>query len=87
MIAKLSSPIYLRYEPKSANGKPIVYEVTTVDGLDEVARVVNQQTGQVHFIDQQEFLHCEDAERITDDCTGIVGAVYAPDSVFYVFVG
>lgn len=82
-----SSPIYLRYEPRSAHGTPIVYEVTTTEGINEVAKLVKMQTGHVHFIDQQEFLHCEDAERITDDCTKPVGAVFAPDSVFYVFVG
>lgn len=85
MIAKLSSPIYLRYELKSAHEKPIAFKVSTVEGLNEAAELVKKRTGFIHLICEEEFLKCDCAERVTDDCTK-VGAVYAPDSVFFIFV-
>ena len=86
MSKQLISPLYLRYEPKSPHGKPIALRVTTVEGLDEVAELVKKRTGYIHFTCEDEFRQAIEAERITDDCTKLVGAVYAQDSVFYVYV-
>ena len=88
MSEQLISPLYLRYEPKSANEKPIAYEITTVEGLAEVASLVKMQTGHVYFIDEDEFHQSIEAERITDDCTKPVGMAWNTDedSVFYVYV-
>jgi hypothetical protein len=84
VIKQLISPLYLLYNSNLENSKPIAYEVTTIDGINEVAELVKKQTGHVHFIDLQEFLQCKGAERITDDCTGPVGMANntEEDSVF-----
>ncbi|KPV43190.1 hypothetical protein [Alicyclobacillus ferrooxydans] len=88
MIQKLSEKLYFAYEPNSYNCKPILFEVTTDEGLQEVARLSNLHTGEIYFASVDEFAQAEGVERLTDDCCSgkPVGATWdaANGSVFYI---
>ncbi|QSO50837.1 hypothetical protein JZ785_18340 [Alicyclobacillus curvatus] len=88
MAQKLSETLYFAYEPKSFNEKPIMYEVATDEGLQEVARLAMQQTGYIYFVSAEEFKATTGVECLTDDCFSgrPIGAAWdaANDLVFYV---
>ncbi|MFB5191699.1 hypothetical protein [Alicyclobacillus fastidiosus] len=86
MVQKLSETLYFAYEPKSYNEKPVMYEVTTDEGLQEVARLAMRQIGYSHFASAEEFRAATGMERLTDNRFGSrpIGAVSAVDSVFYI---
>ncbi|WP_258110100.1 hypothetical protein [Alicyclobacillus sp. SP_1] len=88
MIRKLSATLYFVYEPNSYSCKPILFEVVTDDGLQEVARLSTRHTGNIYVASAQEFGQAEGMERVTDDCFSgrPVGATWdaANGSVFYI---
>lgn len=88
MAAQLSLPLYFMHEPYSFNQKPVLYEVCTDEGLQEVARLAMQQTGYIHFASKEEFVQSNGVERLTDDCISgrPIGATRDAenDSVFFI---
>ncbi|GEO27482.1 hypothetical protein Alches_25840 [Alicyclobacillus hesperidum subsp. aegles] len=88
MVKQLSETLYFIYKPKSYNEKPVIYEVTTDEGLQEVARLALRQIGYIHFASAEEFRAAIEMERLTDDCVSgsPIGAAWdtESDSVFYV---
>lgn len=88
MIQKLSETLYFTYVPNSYNCKPISFEVTTDEGLQEVARLAMRQAGHVHFASAEEFKAVTGMKCLTDDCHSgrPIGAVANAenDSVFYI---
>lgn len=85
---KLSETLYFVYEPKSFNCKQILFEVTTEEGLQEVARLAMAQMGHIHFASADEFAQASGMERLTDDCTSgkSIGAVADVDNDSVSFV-
>lgn len=55
MIQKLGETLHFTYEPNSYNCKPIWFEVTTEEGLREVARLAMQLNGCIHFASAEQF--------------------------------
>lgn len=88
MTLKLSEELYFEYEPNSHNEESTMYEVTTEEALQEVARLAMRRTGHIHFASTEEFETATGMERLTDDCFSgrPIGAVADAEnnSVFFV---